>query len=376
MTTAALSSAALGGRYPRVRVCACVTSRSSNVRDTIEEVGLSEAAQDGTSDFHRLVEAHRTDLHAHCYRMLGSLHDADDALQDTLFRAWRALPTFRGESSHRTWLYRIATNVCLDAVARRARRVLPVDYGPPMPAGAKGGAGPLPSNQWIEPYPDEVIGVADGAASPEARYERREALELAFIAALQHLPPRQRSALIMRDVLGFSAKEAAESLGTTVASVNGALRRARTAIQKRLPDRTQQQTLRSLGNRKLRETAERFADAFERGEIETVLAMLAEDATFEMPPYPDWRRGRDAMTRSWLMPAGPLPRLRYVPTRANGQLAMGCYAIDPQYGSYRPIALDVLTLRDDLIAGVTAFRTPAIFPRFQLPERLPAAILR
>lgn len=131
-------------------------------------------------------------------------------------------------------------------------------------------------------------------------------------------------------MLGFSAKEAAEALGTTVASVNGALRRARTAIQKRLPDRSQQQTLRSLGDRKLRQTAERFAVAFERGEILTVLAMLAVDVTFEMPPYPDWRRGRDAVTESWLMPAGPLPRPYYVPTRANGQLALGCYAIDPK----------------------------------------------
>jgi RNA polymerase sigma-70 factor (ECF subfamily) len=338
-----------------------------------KEVGLPHAAQDGAGDFHELVEAHRTDLHAHCYRMLGSLHDADDALQDTLLRAWRALPKFRGESSHRTWLYRIATNVCLDAIARRAKRVLPIECGPPRPAGAAQGARPLPNNQWIEPYPDEAIGVADGAASPEARYERREALELAFIAALQHLLPGQRSALILCDVLGFSAKEAAESMDTTVAAVNGALRRARIAVQKRLPDRSQQQTLRSLGDRKLRETAERFADAFERGEIEKVLAMLAEDATFEMPPYPEWHRGRDAISGSWLMPADPLPRLHYLPTRANGQLALGCYSLDPQTGSYLPIALDVLTMREDLIVGVTAFRSPSIFPRFQLPERLRTA---
>jgi RNA polymerase sigma-70 factor, ECF subfamily len=346
-----------------------VKSRSSsNVRATVEEVGLSEPKQDADEDFHQLVEAHRTELHAHCYRMLGSLYDADDALQDTLLRAWRALPKFRGQSSPRTWLYRIATNVCLDAIAQRHKRVLPIDFGPPTPAGAEEGASPLPNSQWLEPYPDDAIGVANGAASPEARYERREALELAFIAALQHLRPSQRSALVLRDVLGFSAKEAAEALGTTVASVNGALRRARTAIQERLPNRTQQQTLRSLGDRKLREIAERFADAFERGDIQTVLAMLAVDAIFEMPPYPEWRRGRDAITASWLM---PVRRLRYVPTEANGQLALGCYAFDPQTVSYLPIALDVLTLRDDLIVGVTAFRTPSIFPRFRLPERLP-----
>jgi len=334
---------------------------------------LSQAAHEGTADFRELVEAHRTELHAHCYRMLGSLHDADDALQDTLLRAWRALPRFRGQSSLRTWLYRIATNVCLDAIAQRAKRMLPTDYGPPTPPGANRAEQPLPENLWIEPYPDEVLGIADDAASPEARYERREALELAFIAALQHLPPRQRAALILRDVLGFSAREAAASLETTVASVNGALRRARAALEQRLPDRSQQATLRRLGDRRLRETVERFADAFERGEVDEILAMLAEDATFAMPPFPEWYRGRSAIAQSWLMPGGPPPRLRYLPARANGQLALGGYLLDPDTGSYLPIALDVLTLREEEIVDVTAFRTPALFPRFGLPSRLPAA---
>jgi RNA polymerase sigma-70 factor, ECF subfamily len=333
---------------------------------------LTDAARAAAVDFDQLVEAHRKDLHAHCYRMLGSLHDADDALQDTLIRAWRALPKFRGDSSPRTWLYRIATNVCLDAIARRPKRVLPIDYGPPTPPGLEPTERPLTEVPWIQPYPDKVLGVADGASSPEARYERRESLELVFIAALQHLPPGQRSALVLRDVLGFSAKEASESLGTTVAYVNGALRRARTALKKRLPDQSQQNTLRSLGDRRLRVTAGRFADAFERGEIDTILAMLAEDATFAMPPYPEWRRGRDAMTRSWLMPVGPRS-LRYLPTQANGQLAFGVYAIEPEIGSYLPIALDVVTLRGDLIADVTAFRTPMIFSRFELPDRLTAS---
>src|SRR5829696_8931538 len=198
--------------------------------------------------------------------MLGSLHDADDALQDTLIRAWRALPKFRGDSSPRTWLYRIATNVCLDAIARRPKRVLPIDYDDEE------------APHWIEPYPDATIGVEDGEAAPEARYERREALELAFVAALQHLPPRQRAALILRDVLGFSAKEASESLDTTVASVNGALQRARKAVEERVPERSQQTALLKLGDRRVREIVERFADAFERGEIDAILAMLTEDA--------------------------------------------------------------------------------------------------
>jgi RNA polymerase sigma-70 factor (ECF subfamily) len=310
--------------------------------------------------FDHLVEEQRAELHAHCYRMLGSLHDADDALQDTLLRAWRGLPGFQGRSSLRTWLYRIATNVCLDAIARRPKRVLPIDYGPGEPEAAG----------WIEPYPDATIGVEDGEAAPAARYERREALELAFVAALQHLPPRQRAVLIARDVLGFSAKEAAESLDTTVASVNGALLRARRTVAERLPERSQQATLRTLGDRRLREVVERFADAFERGEVDAIVALLAEDATFSMPPHSEVSRGREAIAGSWLMPDGPPPRLRYVATRANGQPALATYLLDPEAEAYLPLALDVLALRGDQIAEVVAFRTPALFPRFGLPDRL------
>jgi RNA polymerase sigma-70 factor (ECF subfamily) len=190
------------------------------------------------------------------------------------------------------------------------------------------------------------------------------------------LPPSQRSALVLCDVLGFSAKEAAESLGTTVASVNGALRRARSTLDRRLPNETQQTTYRALGDRRLRETARRLADAFERGQVATILAMLAEDVTFEMPPYPQWRRGREAIAKSWLMPVEPEPHLRCLPTWANGQLALGCYKLRPETRSYLPIALDVLTLRGDLIAGVTAFRTPTLFSRFNLPQQLPVSDAR
>ena len=254
-----------------------------------------------------------------------------------------------------------------------SKRVLPIDYGPALGPGDDESELPQAASVWIEPYPDETLGIADGAAAPDARYERRESLELAFIAALQHLPPRQRTALILRDVLGFSAKEAAESLETTVPSVNGALRRARRTVDDRLPARSQQATLRMLGDGRLREIVERFADAFEHGEIDAILAMLAEDATFGMPPYPGWCRGRAAIANSWLMPAGPPPRLRYVPARANGQLALGAYQLDHERGAYLPLALDVLTLRGDLIADVTAFRTPTIFPRFGLPGQISTA---
>jgi RNA polymerase sigma-70 factor, ECF subfamily len=336
----------------------------------IEEVGLPPAARGGEAAFRDLVEAQRAELHAHCYRMLGSVHDADDAFQDTLLRAWRALPRFRGQSSLRTWLYRIATNVCLDVIARRPKRVLPLDYGPPTPPGAGETAQPRPESQWIEPYPDGALGVEDGAAGPEARYERREALELAFVAALQHLPPRQRAALVLRDVLGFSAAEAAESLDTTVASVNGALYRARATVEERLPEQSQQATLRAVGDRSLREIVERFADAFERGEVDEILGMLTDDASFAMPPYAEWCQGREAVGKSWLMPGGPAPRLRYAPARANGQPALGTYLLDEESSEYLPLALDVLTLRGDLVGAVIAFRTPAAFPRFGLPDRL------
>jgi RNA polymerase sigma-70 factor (ECF subfamily) len=314
------------------------------------------AGDSGEAAFAELVEAHRGELHGHCYRMLGSLHDADDALQDTLLRAWRGLPRFRGGSSLRTWLYRIATNVCVDMINRRPKRVVPIDYGP---------AGATPA--WIEPYPDAELVVADGAAGPEARYERRESLELAFVSALMHLPPRQRAALVLRDALGFSAKESAEALGTTVPAVNGALRRARASIEARLPEHSQQTTLRAIGDRRLSELVGRFADSFERGDVDGVLAMLADDATFSMPPHTEWCQGRAAIAESWLMPEGPPPRLRYVPTSANGQPALATYVREGEAGAYRPLALDVLTFRGEEIVAVTAFRTPAVFARFGLP---------
>ena len=347
-------------------MCAISTSTTAQERD------LLDAAREGDEDaFRLLVEPHRGALHAHCYRMLGSVHDAEDALQDALLRAWRGLHGLEGRSSLRTWLYRIATNACLDAAARRPKRVLPVDYGPP--AGPDDVPGePLVEPVWLEPYPDERLGVEEGYAAPEARYEQREAVELAFIAAIQHLPARQRAVLVLREVLGFSAREVAESLETTVASVNSALQRARKTVDERLPARSQQATLRTLGDDGIRDLVEGLVDAFERGDVDVILALVAEDATFAMPPYKDWYRGRDALGDSWLMPGGPPPRLRYVPTRANGQPALATYQRDPEAGSYLPIALDVLTLDGARISEITAFRTPEIFPLFGLPDELAA----
>ena len=347
-------------------MCAISTSTTAQERE------LLDAAREGDEDaFRLLVEPHRGALHAHCYRMLGSVHDAADALQDALLRAWRGLHGLEGRSSLRTWLYRIATNACLDAAARRPKRVLPVDYGPP--AGPDDVPGePLVEPVWLEPYPDERLGVEEGYAAPEARYEQREAVELAFIAAIQHLPARQRAVLVLREVLGFSAREVAESLETTVASVNSALQRARKTVDERLPARSQQATLRTLGDDGIRDLVEGLVDAFERGDVDVILALVAEDATFAMPPYKDWYRGRDALGDSWLMPGGPPPRLRYVPTRANGQPALATCQRDPEAGSYLPIALDVLTLDGARISEITAFRTPEIFPLFGLPDELAA----
>jgi RNA polymerase sigma-70 factor (ECF subfamily) len=332
---------------------------------TAQERELLEAARGGDEGaYGRLVELHRGELHAHCYRMLGSVHDAEDALQDALLRAWRGLPKFEGRSSVRSWLYRIATNTCLDAIAKRPKRVLPVDYGPPSDPH-EGPGEPVVESVWVEPYPDEQLGVEDGYAAPEARYERRESIELAFIAALQHLPATQRAVLILREVLGFSAKESAETLETTTASVNSALQRARKAVDERLPEQSQQATLRSLGDDGVREVVEGYVDAWDREDIDAVVAMLTEDATFAMPPLRTWYGGRDLPD---FLRVGPLSgewRWREVPVRASGQPALAFYSWDAEEKSHLPFALNVLTLRGARISDVTAFVTRSI----ECPER-------
>ncbi|MGH2846373.1 MAG: sigma-70 family RNA polymerase sigma factor [Gaiellaceae bacterium] len=371
--------------------------RTASVSTTARERELLQAAREGGEDaFRRLVEPYQGELHAHCYRMLGSLHDAEDALQDALLRAWRGLPRFEGRSSLRSWLYAISTNTCLSAIGRRPKRVLPIDYGPA--ADPHGGPGePLVESVWVEPYPDEKLGVEDGFAAPEARYERRESVELAFIAALQHLPARQRAVLVLREVLGFSAREVAETLETTTASVNSALQRARAAVDERLPEQSQQATLRSLGDERVREIVENYVDAWDRGDVEAVVSMLADDATFAMPPLRTWFGGRDSIRvflAGW--PLSGIWRWRHVRARANGQEALAFYTWDAEAESYLPFALNVLTLHGERISEVTAFvirstelperhvyarwpeqpadprRAVDFFERFGLPEELPA----
>ena len=260
-----------------------------------QEHELLDAARDGDEDaFRRLLEPYRGELHAHCYRMLSSVHDAEDALQETSLRAWRGLRRFEGRSSLRSWLYTIATNTSLNLIARRPKRIIPVDYGPAADPHEAPGV-PLAETVWVEPYPDDQIGIEEVGSAPEAHFEQREAVELAFVAALQHLPARQRAVLILREVLGFSAKETAQSLDTTVASVNSALQRARGAVDERLPDQSQQETLRSLGDERLGEIVKSYMDAMERGDVDTVVGMLAEDAAWSMPPLSTWYRGHDGI---------------------------------------------------------------------------------
>jgi len=336
----------------------------------LQELELLDAARGGDEGaFRRVVERHQAELHAHCYRMLGSLQDAEDALQETLLRAWRSLAGFRGGSSTGTWLYRIATNVCLDAIGRRAKRVLPVDYAPRTARQGDPGE-PLVESVWVEPYPDEVLGLKDGYAGPEARYEQREAVELAFIAALQHLPARQRAVLILREVLGFSAGEVAETLETTVASVNSALQRARKAVDARLPEQSQQATIRLLGDEQVREAVDRYVDAWARGDVESLRALLVEDAVFSMPPWAAWWRGRETIAEFAKAAVEFCAEARTVPARANGQVAIAYYQLDADSGRFAPAAIDVLSFEGAQIKEITAFVTPRIFPRFGLPPEL------
>ena len=355
---------------------------------------VAAAAAGDEAAFERLVEPYRRELHAHCYRMLGSVYDADDALQDTLLRAWRGLSGFQGRSALRSWLYTIATNSCLTQISRRPKRVLPVDYGPAAHPHTPPGE-PIVESVWIEPYPDETYGVEDEFASPDARYEQREGIELAFIAALQHLAANQRAVLILREVMGFSAKETADILETSVASVNSALQRARVAVEERVPEQSQQVALRSLGDDGLREIVDRYVDAWQRCDVEAFAAMLAKDATFAMPPLATWYETRDGIaTWARLSPMSGAWRWRTVLTRANGQPALAFYSWDEDARGYLPFALNVLSFRGTEIIDVTAFiirstespdpesyqrfpdqpydaeRLAGAFGRFGLPDRM------
>jgi RNA polymerase sigma-70 factor (ECF subfamily) len=336
-----------------------------------DERQLLDAARAGDEKaFALLIGPYQAQLRTHCYRMLGSLHDAEDALQETMLRAWSGLARFESRSSLRSWLYRIATNASLRMIDKRPKRVLPIDYGPAADPHLAFGE-PLTESIWLEPYPDAQLGVESSMLGPDARYEQRESIELAFAAAFQHLPARQRAVLILRDVLGFSARETAEALEMTPVAIDSALQRAHKTVEERVPAETQQATLRALGGSELRQIVNRFADAWEHNDVDAVVAMLADDARITMPPWPSWYRGRDAIAtflRSW--PLSLRKRWQLLPTGANGQPAVAGYLWNEQTTAFRPETIIVLTFQAARIKEITAFRSPEVFALFGLPEQL------
>jgi RNA polymerase sigma-70 factor, ECF subfamily len=326
--------------------------------------------------FERLAEPFRREIKLHCYRMLGSLHEAEDIVQETYLRAWRSFDSFEGRS-FRAWLYRIATNACLNALASRKQlqRLLPDQHAPAaatvqMPEGA-----PPTEVAWLEPYPDSNLeGIADDAPNPEARYASREAVQLAFVAAIQQLPPRQRATLLLCDVLGWAAGEAATLLGGSTASINSALQRARETLARRYPDgrpptaprpSPAQQTL-----------LDRYLKAWEGHDLDGFVALLKEDATFTMPPWLQWYAGREAIGSFVAMAWQACGGLRLVPTAANGQPAFAIYQRSGAGARWAAHAIQVLTLQDEMISTLTLFVPPVgprLFHAFGLPLTLPDA---
>jgi RNA polymerase sigma-70 factor (TIGR02960 family) len=333
----------------------------------VSETALSRARAGDQDAFQELIDPYRAELQLHCYRILGSLQDAEDQLQETLLAAWRGLVRFEERTSLRSWLYRIATNRCLNALRDRRRRPQEV---PPMAEP------PEPTRRvepiWLEPYPDVLLeGIADTKPGPEARYETREAVGLAFMAALQHLPPRQRAAVVLRDVLGFHTVEVAEMLESSEASVKGALQRARATIDERIPPGAREHAPLPRSARE-RELVSRFADAVERGDTPSIVSMLTDDAWLTMPPEPyEYQGGQAIATFLQDRAARRGAHLRLVPTRANGQPAFGCYLPDAQAPIARAYGLMVLTLSDDSISAITWFGERSLVPRFGLPRTLP-----
>ncbi len=321
---------------------------------------LVQARQGDEAAFELLVARHRGELYAHCYRMLGSVQDAEDALQEALLGAWRGLAGFEGRSSLRAWLFRVATNACLRLSSRRPRRMLSFDHGPARSDVHDLGE-PVTGPVWLEPWPDEP---ATEEPDPAAAYLRRESVELAFVAALQHLPGTQRAVLILREVLGFSAAEVAGILDTSPASVNSALQRARATVAQRVPPRTQQAELAALGPDGRRGPVEAFVTAWEQADVPALLDLLASDARFTMPPLPAWFEGRDDVGRFLAERVFATP-WRLAPITANGQPAFACYQGDGH--RFRLSAVNVLNLRDGRITWIAGFLDPQVHRRFPVP---------
>jgi RNA polymerase sigma-70 factor (ECF subfamily) len=335
----------------------------------IEPSTLDDARRGDDRAFARLIEPFRRELLAHCYRLSGSLQDADDLLQEGLLRAWRGLGSFEGRSSLRTWLFKVTTSACLDALEKRPRRVLPEDVGP----AAVPGTGPSPAAgepAWVEPWPD-TAGEEDLRASPEARYALRESVTLAFLVALQLLPAKQRAVLLLHDVVGWKASECGELLDLSVAAVNSALQRARETIDRRAP--TLREASRAAKDEKTAALLARYVAAWETADVDALVSLLREDATLSMPPLPQWLRGSKeigvSLAEMVLVP-GSAGAFRLAATRANGLPAFAAYRRDDATGEYRPFALHVVEVVDGRISSIVAFLDPAFHRAFGLPPVL------
>jgi RNA polymerase sigma-70 factor (ECF subfamily) len=339
------------------------TEIRSSLDDPVVEGDLARARAGDAAAFDRLVRPLRVALHAHCYRMLGSAHDADDAVQDALLRAWRKLSGFESRSSFRNWLYAVATRCCLDALAQRKRRALPTDLGPSSDQVVLDDT-PLTDVAWLGPYPDGRLG------DPSALAEEREAVELAFVATLQHLPGNQRAALLLFDVVGFSAAEIAAIMDTSVAAINSAIQRARAMVADRVPSRSQQATIRDIGDIRLREIVDGYARALETGDVDTLVELLTSDVTWSMPPLPHWYSGIAAVTDFAVQVPFACGSWRHRATSANGQPAIGCYLWNQERGAHLAWSINVLTLQDERIAAITSFIGAEHFELLGLPTRL------
>ncbi len=315
--------------------------------------------------FEDQIERYRGELRAHCYRMLGSLEDAEDALQESLLAAWRGYDRFEGRSSLRTWLYRITTNACIRYAERRPTRVLPMNHGPAFADVWAVGAW-SPELPWLEPCPASLVDAASPSVDPAHRYDLRESLELAFVAVIQRLPPIQRAVLILRDVLAFPAAEVAPMLGLTVASVNSALQRARTAMEQRRPSRSQAQTLADLGEDRVGELVGRLVAAWDAADVPAIVALLTDDVQFGMPPFPAWFDGRDAVARFLTERVFATP-WRLMPSTANGQIAFAAYQQTDPGGTFDLSAINVMTLEGDRFSGIMGFLDREVFAAFGFP---------
>lgn len=339
-----------------------------------EEALVAAGREGGEAAFASLADRYRPELQLHCYRMMGSLQDAEDLVQETFLRAWRHRAGFEGRSSFRAWLYRIATNACLDALGRRSRRLLPPEVAPA--ADPDVAVRPPLDLPWLEPYPDRLLDAlpAEGA-DPVPVVVAKETIELAFLAAIQHLPPRQRAVLVLRDALDWSARDTAALLDGTVASVNSALQRARRTLRKHLPARRSEWGAFAARDAAEQALLERYVDAWHRADVAGLVELLREDVRMTMPPTPSWYDGRDAVlgfVSRHVFAARPRRLERLVPTRANRQPAFGIYARSEGDPEYRPLALKVLRIEDGVVAEISGFVTPELFASFGLPDALPA----